>query len=267
MRRMRANRRKAPKRELPKLPPMPRVSINWRPLGVLALTLCLAAVGAAPARELLEIPVRRMLIEGSLQRVTELEILAAAQPALERSFLALDLSDVSERIADIDWVDSVRVQRVWPDTLRISFTEHRAAARWGDSGLLNTRGELFAHDVPHEYRELPRLGGPDGSHGRVARRYLEVSARLGEANLVLDSINMDPRGAFTIEFVGGLSARIGREHVTERIERFFSHAVPHLAGNLDRADYIDMRYASGFAVGWREQRDADTRLAGLDTRG
>ncbi len=269
MKRTRRNRRKAPRRELPKLPrlpALPRPSIDWGRIGALVLTLGLAAAILAFGRELLEVPVRRLDADGSFQRVTKLEILAAASPVVEdKTFLSVNLGDVRDRVAAIDWIDTVRVQRVWPDSLRIAFTEHRAAARWGDRGLLNTRGELFAEDVPHEYLELPRLDGPEGSHHRVAVRYLEIRERLAEASLVLDSVRMDARGAFTIDFVGGLSVRIGREHVSDRIDRFFTDVVPYMGGSLQRAAYIDMRYPSAFAVGWREA--TDTRLARLDPRG
>ena len=47
------------------------------------------------------------------------------------------------RIEAIDWVDAVIVRRRWPGTLFVRIVEQVPAARWGDDGLLNTRGELF----------------------------------------------------------------------------------------------------------------------------
>ena len=41
------------------------------------------------------------------------------------------------------WVDAVSVQRAWPRGLHVLVIEQVAAARWGETGLLNTRGELF----------------------------------------------------------------------------------------------------------------------------
>lgn len=256
--RTRRNRRKPPKRDLPKLPKMPRPSVNWQALLHTAAVVAVAAVSVALGRELLDLPVRTLDIEGRFQRVTKLEIRAAAEPALEQSFLTLDLGDIHRRIAAIDWVDTVTLQRVWPDTLMISYTEHRAAARWGADGLLNVRGELFAEHVRHAYPELPQLVGPDGSHRRVASRYLEVRDRLTMAGLLLDSIEMDARGAFSIRLSDGLEVRIGREDIEGRISRFFDTAVPRLGADLDRVEYIDMRYPKGFVVGWRDQGPTPT---------
>jgi cell division protein FtsQ len=266
MARTRRNRLKVPKRELPRLPSLPslpRLTINWNAAFAVLSLAAIALVSFALGRELLDLPVRTLDIEGRFQRVTKLEILAAAQPALKESFLTLDLEDIRERVAAIDWVDTVKLQRVWPDTLRISYEEHRAAARWGDSGLLNTRGELFADDVRREYPELPRLAGPEGSHHRVAATYMAVRDRLARANLTLESIEMDARGSFSIGLAGGMTVRIGRDDLDRRIDRLFAVAVPTLAGEIDRVAYIDLRYANGFAVGWREAPASDSTLARL----
>jgi cell division protein FtsQ len=263
--RARRNRRKSPRRELPKLP---HLSFDWRPLATLAAGAVVATLALALGRNLLALPIRSIDIEGSFQRVSKLEI-AAASGALGESFLSLDLDAVRERIQALPWVDTVTLQRVWPDTLKIGYTEYLAAARWGETGLLNTSGELFAEDPQHEYRELPRLDGPEGSHRRVAERYLEIRDRLTRLGLTLESLTMDSRGAFTIELAGGLTVRIGRDDVDGRIRRFFDLAFPALVqeGSFDRAGYVDMRYPNGFAVGWRKSATPDAQLARLDTSG
>jgi cell division protein FtsQ len=270
MARARHNRRKQAPRslpKLPKLPALPRLHINWRALFGLAALASITVVGFALARELVEVPVRQLDIEGSFQRVTKLEILAAAEPALEQGLLTLDLDEIRRRIVAIDWVDTVTLQRVWPDTLKVTYSEHRAAANWGSSGLLNTRGELFAEDVRHEYRELPKLDGPEGSHRRVAAMYLEVRDRLSRANLMLDAFRMDDRGAFSMTLAGGVTIMIGREDVAGRIDRFFGVAVRSLADDFDRVAYIDMRYQNGFAVGWRDRPAAQGSEARVASNG
>lgn len=266
MKRTRANRRKPPKRELPKLPPLPRPRVNRGAVTVLAAAACVFFLAFAVGRELFELPVRRLEIEGSLQRVSELEIEAAVEP-LDASLVSLNLDTLRERIEAITWVDRARLQRVWPDTLRIVYTEHRAAARWGETGLLNTRGELFAEDARHEYRELPRLAGPRGSHERVARSYLKVQDAVAGTQLRLETVRMDARGAVAIEFAGGLLVRIGRDDVDERIDRFFAVAFAELLGDFDRARYVDMRYPNGFAVGWYDEPEPESSVARLKADG
>ena len=269
MRRFRGNRRKSRPLKLPKMPTLqlPRITIDWgRVLGFAAVGL-MAVLVYSLGRNLVDLPVQGLRIEGGSQRVTTLEIEAAVAPALDGSFISVDLDEIRQHVQSIEWVDKVSLKRDWPGTIIIAYTEHRAAARWGESGLLNTAGELFAEDAGPEYGELPRLEGPDGSHRRVAARYLEIRDRLARSGLTLDVLSMDNRGAFTIRLIGGAAVRIGREDVEGRIDRFFAVAVPALAEDIERAEYIDMRYPSGFAVGWRVPEPPATQLARLDPGG
>lgn len=269
MKRTRQNRRKPPKRELPKLPAVTLPTINWHAIGMTGVALAVFGLTLALGRELLELPVRQLEIVATRQRVSDLEVTAAARPELDAGLVSLDLRAVREQVSAITWVDTVGLKRVWPDTLRIAITEHRAAARWGETGLLNTHGDLFAEDSQYEYPELPRLAGPAGSHRRVAEFYLRIRDRLAASGLALTTIRMDARGAFAIEFDGGPVVRIGRDDADERVDRFFAVALPQLAAELGRVRYFDMRYTSGFAIGWKDGdgAGADTRLARLDDDG
>ena len=98
----------------------------------------------------------------------------------------------------LDWVDRVSVGRAWPDKVIVRITEHQAAARWGENGLLNVRGELFTEHAQHAFPELPSLAGPPGTEQDVARRYLAVRGRLAEADLKLERLSEDERGAWSL---------------------------------------------------------------------
>ena len=148
----------------------------------------------------------------------------------------------------LDWVDRVNVGRAWPDTLIVRVTEHQAAARWGDEGLLNVRGELFTEHAQHAFPELPSLAGPTGSEQEVAKRYLAVRGRLAEADLTLERLSMDERGAWSLVLGGGQEIRLGRRDIDERLLRFFDVVAPALAAELPRVRYVDLRYTNGFAV-------------------
>jgi cell division protein FtsQ len=219
--------------------------------------LALAALGFYKgAKFALDQPVRRLVVEGSFQRVTPIQIEAAVMDGLDAGFISVDLDKVRERVQAIDWVDRANVGRSWPDTLIVRITEHQAAARWGDNGLLNVRGELFTETAQHDFPELPRLGGPRGSEREVARRYLAVRGKLAEANLSLESLEMDERGAWVLVLGTGQEIRLGRRDIDERLYRFFDVVAPALVKDFSRVAYVDLRYTNGFAVGWRDEPPA-----------
>lgn len=200
----------------------------------------------------LDQPVRNLVVEGTFQRVTPLQIEAALGSVLDEGFMTVDLGALRERVEALDWVDRANVGRQWPDTLIVRVTEHQAAARWGENGLLNVRGELFTENAQHAFPELPSLAGPSGSERDVARRYLAVRGKLAEADLALEKLEMDERGSWRLVLDGGQEIRLGRRDIDERLYRFFDVVAPALAADLKRVEYVDLRYTNGFAVGWRD---------------
>jgi cell division protein FtsQ len=208
-------------------------------------------------------PVRNLVVEGTFQRVTPIQVEAAVADGLNAGFLTVNLSALRERVQALDWVDGANVGRRWPDTLIVRVSEHHAAARWGEQGLLNVRGELFTDRSQHAFPELPSLGGPPGSERDVARRYLAVRGKLAEAGLALESLAVDERGSWRLVLGGGQEIRLGRRDIDERLYRFFAVVAPTLSAELKRVEYVDLRYTNGFAVGWRDGPPASLAAVAL----
>ncbi len=139
------------------------------------------------------------------------------------------------------------VQRRWPDGLRVEITEQVAAARWGDAGLLNTRGELFLA------QRAPRAAGAAAAHrthGQRSRRSRSATCpRRGAARMrsASRSVRLDERGAWELELATACSVRLGRRQVDDRFDRFIRQPCPTVAGRAEEITYVDMRYTNGFA--------------------
>jgi cell division protein FtsQ len=99
--------------------------------------------------------------------------------------------------------------------------------------------------------ELPRLSGPDGTESQVAQRYLSVQGRMLEAGMRIAALRLDERGAWEMDLDSGVTVRLGRREVDERIDRFIHTASQVISHRLNEIAYIDMRYSNGFAIGWR----------------
>ena len=240
-----ANRRRRPSREAARR----RIDLR-RPLlagGVLALTLSALAL----ALGLLDRPLHAVVVEGAFQRLSPLQLEAAMKPALDAGFLSVDLVEVRRRLVALPWVDSVQVRRQWPHSLEVTVLEQVAAARWGRAGLLNMRGELFVSDARHVPAELPRLSGPEETEVRVAARYLGMRDPLLAAGLRIRELHLDARGAWRIQLDNGLEVRLGRRDTELRLQRFVALVTPLVTDRFAEVVYVDMRYSSGFAIGWR----------------
>jgi cell division protein FtsQ len=265
-----ANRRRAENR-LARLK-LPTLGAVWLRRLRAALVVPLAAVACygvfKGVQFVLDQPIRNLVVEGTFQRVTPIQVEAAVADGLKSGFLTVNLAALRERVQALDWVDRANVGRRWPDTLIVRVTEHQAAARWGERGLLNVRGELFTEHSQHAFAELPSLAGPVGSERDVARRYLAVRGKLVEADLSLERLELDERGSWRLVLGGGQEIRLGRRDIDERLYRFFDVVAPALAVELKSVQYVDLRYTNGFAVGWRDGPPASlASVAAVPDRG
>lgn len=256
MRQPRRNRRK--KERTPIELPVIHVK-RWLVAGIALVTSAAAVYVLSVA---LDQPFRLVTVEAPFQRVSTMQVEAAIRDSVSGGFVTVNLSAIRSAVNAIPWVDRAEVQRIWPDQLHVAVVEQVAAARWGDHGLLNSRGELFISDARHPPPELPQLTGPRGSHTKVARRYLHMRNQLQASGLTLTSVALDVRGAWRLVLSNGLEIRLGRTDVDERMKRFLEVVTHVIELRIEDIAYVDMRYSNGFAVGWRMpiQQDGPSRV-------
>jgi cell division protein FtsQ len=248
---LRRNRFKAKARPPRAAWKLPAFIVDWRGTlrrGALAL---LAAVLMGGLLWALDRPIHVISMDGNFQRVSPGQIEQAVAPYLSAGFMSADLNAIQRAVEILPWVDHARVQRQWPSGLHVSVVEQTAAARWGDAGLLNMRGELFVRAAAHVPSELPRLSGPDGTEAQVAQRYLSAEGRMLEAGMRIAALRLDERGAWEFDLDNGVTVRLGRRQVDERLDRFIRTASQVIAHRVGEIAYVDMRYSNGFAIGWR----------------
>jgi len=248
------NRRKQSERRLT-LP-----TLNLRRWGIAAGIIAALCAGIVALSMALDQPIQKVLISGSFQRVSPGDVERAVKDKVATAGLvSVNLDAVRSAVAALPWVDTVSVQRAWPRSLSVLVVEQVAAARWGESGLLNTRGELFASSATHIPPELARLSGPPGTQSAVAARFLAAQGRLVEAGMHLTALRLDERGAWEMDLADGITVRLGSRQVDERFERFMATAMKLITQRADDIAYVDMRYGNGFAIGWKA---GGTRRAG-----
>ncbi len=241
------NRRKPSEHRSVRLP-----AINWRRVGVTLGVLAGLAVAGAAVSWAFDQPIATVAVEGRFQRVAPVDVERVVKAQVHGTgLLTVDLAAVRRAIHTLPWVDAVSVQRAWPRGLNVLVVEQTAAARWGEKGLLNTRGELFDSDERHMPPELAQLNGPDGKETLVAQRYLAAEGRLLQAGLRLTALRLDARGAWEFDLSNGVTVRLGRRQVDERFEKFMNTALKLVSQRGEDIAYVDMRYTNGFAIGWR----------------
>jgi cell division protein FtsQ len=144
---------------------------------------------------------------------------------------------------------------VWPATLVIHIDEQRPVAAWGEAELLSAGGERFR--PARRPAGLPRLAGPEGSHGQVLERYRSLQRALAAAGLELAALSLDARRAWQARLAGGAALELGRQDIEARVERFAAAWPRLVAGRGGHApESVDLRYPNGFAVRWAAPADS-----------
>jgi len=80
--------------------------------------------------------------------------------------------------------------------VHVSVTEQIAVARWDDSGLLNTRGELFVRFATHVPTELRACPAPAGSETAVRGAFSRSRHACRKRALRVARLRLDERGAW-----------------------------------------------------------------------
>lgn len=242
---------------------LPQLHIPWAALGRAALATGTAAGVLLVVIWALNQPITTVSVAGRFERVAPLDVeRAVKESAAGKGLVSVDLPKVRAAVRALPWVDTVVVQRNWPRGLTVTIGEQVAAARWGDSGLLNTRGDLFAHTATHIPPELPRLSGPDGTQVGVVQRYFSMRDRLLEQGMRITALRLDARGAWELDLDNGVTVRLGRQQLDARFNTFMATAARIVAQRATDIAYVDMRYANGFAIGWRRAGAGDAKNGG-----
>lgn len=231
----------------------PRRSTAWLNRTLIlagAAVVLTAAVQAYLAVQ--RIPVQRISVTGDLEHTRAEEVQAMVQPALAGGFLNADLQRIRAELEALPWIYRVSVRRKWPNALDIHVSEQLPIARWGADGFLNHEGEVFRSGNSEQWQALPLLRGPEGTAGALVANYQRLQDTLRPLGLAVQQLSVDERGQVDAQLTGGVQLSLGGDDFKERMQRLATVYHSELVGRMDEVQRIDLRYASGVAVAFRE---------------
>jgi len=207
-------------------------------------------------------PIARVSVEGDLSYTSQQAVQQRIAPFVAASFFSADLRGMRLELEQMPWVANAQVRRVWPDQVLIRLEEQLPIARWGDEALLNSQGEAFAPNQLDDYQHLPQLYGPKRAQQKVMQQYQVLSQMLRPMGFTVSRLELRERGSWFLSTAQGIELLLGRDHLVEKMRRFsaiHAKALKEQQANIAR---IDLRYANGLAVAWREP-DASTAAAAV----
>ncbi|QBY04827.1 FtsQ-type POTRA domain-containing protein [Thalassotalea sp. HSM 43] len=204
-------------------------------------------------------PVSSLVIKGKTPYTFNAEIVAALRQGELDNFFQLDVNLVQHELEQLPWVYSASVRKQWPDTVSVYVIDQTPVAQWNDDFFINEQGVIFQADQTRVAPGLPKLFGPEGSETLALATYRDLNLLLNYIEVEIDELVLSERHSWVLTLKDGVSLNLGREDRVMRVQRFMDayRQIKSMAKQDMQVDYIDLRYDTGMAVGWKPKLEEE----------
>jgi len=211
------------------------------------------------------LPVNSVVISGEMPYTTRADVLAAMSNINLGNFFQVDVNEIQSKVSALPWVYSAAVRKQWPNEVKIYIVDQTPVALWNGDFLLNQFGKAFQADTRQLRQSLPQFFGPEGSELLALENFTNLNDLLEYRDLAIDELVLSERFSWQLTLNDGVMLNLGREERVKRVQRFmdvYPLIKTHLEQELKQknnnkkqlkqaVDYIDLRYDTGLAVGWK----------------
>lgn len=215
------------------------------------LLMMIVVVGRFGVQEVDSVPIKSVRVAGDFRQLSKANLEKVIADYLAAGFFRLQLEQIREAMLVLPWVQGVSIRRVWPDSVHVAVIERKVVAQWREGGLLASDGTLF-YPLPETYpSSLPVLSGAAGTELTVLGQYRKLSAVLAQFGSTVRTLSLTPRGTWYVECTDGMTLVLGNAQSMDNLDRFFRVLPGVLEAGRREIDRVDLRYAGGFAVRWK----------------
>lgn len=196
-------------------------------------------------------PINTVKIAASYQHISHKQLETLLEAYNQYSFFTLPVSRLKQELQTLEWAQEIRIDRLWPDILKISLVEKTPVAIWNQS-MLSESGELFNEGGVFDDNSLPHLSGPDNQQQEVLQVYQKLSKILTTYGLQPATLNWRSNAAWELGLANGIQLRLGKRDLEMRVQRFCKAYPAVFAEKPDQLASVDLRYPRGMAVQWKK---------------
>ncbi|WP_239351703.1 cell division protein FtsQ/DivIB [Snodgrassella communis] len=211
---------------------------------------CLLAAGGTWVVHSPYFPVRQIQVLQPLKHLQSTEIEKISRQYLRGNIFTVNVSAAQVELAKQPWVAKVQVKRIWPDTVQFDIKERVPVARWNTQQLVDMDGRIF--DAAAQ-EQLPLLVGNIGSARYMTVHLLTFENLLQPTGLHVQELQLSDRSAWQLILTNGITLRLGREKVEQRLASFVWAWQQVLQNQASNIDYVDLRYSDGFALRYKNR--------------
>jgi cell division protein FtsQ len=195
-------------------------------------------------------PISTVKVVANYQHITRKQLEVVLSDYIDSGFFSLSVRRLQSDLLALDWSRRVYIERIWPDTLKITLEEKIPVALWNDA-FMTSDGKILPLDKKETALFLPKLMGPEHQQLEVLQIYQKLSKLLLVYGLHAVSLELRENQAWEIFLTNGIQLRLGKRDLEERLQRFCRAYPVVFADKSEQLTSVDLRYARGMAVQWK----------------
>jgi cell division protein FtsQ len=199
-------------------------------------------------------PINTVKIGATYEHIDRKQLESILSDYMVSSYFALPVNKLYRDLNALDWTEQVEIERVWPDTLKITIVEKIPVAVWNDA-LMTADGDLFNVGKEQTDQKLPRLSGPPHQQLEVLQNFQKLSKLLSIYGLRAASLQLRDNQAWELSLANGVQLHLGKRDLEQRLQRFCKAYPAVFADKPEQLSSVDLRYARGMAVQWKQQTE------------
>ncbi len=194
-------------------------------------------------------PIEYYEVEGDLNFLSTQSIDQVLSAYFGVSFWQVELDKIQMDLQRLEWVAHATVKRQWPNRIYIKIQEQVPVARWGESGFVNAKGQLFFPKEQVGFEHLVRLQGERERASEIVMAFERFQALLEPLEFFMVSLEHHLDGVWRMKLSNGSEIILGSKQEDDKLNTFV-RAYPQLLEPLrNSAQAYDLRYSNGFIVG------------------
>ncbi|WP_144393692.1 cell division protein FtsQ/DivIB [Pleionea sediminis] len=197
----------------------------------------------------------RVALLNSAEFVSEQELEVYLKSNVESSFFTLSMDEITRVMIEHPWVKSVSARKIYPNTLMLSIEEHQPWLNLNNKQLISQEGIIFEPTNINKFAELPLLYGKFGDLEDLLSMYHFFSEQMPENDYRIVRLDFSAHQGWIMKLENGIRLYLGKKDLPERLERFLLVVEKASTQNHKHLAYIDLRYQSGVAVGWEDNKN------------
>lgn len=233
------------------------IRIPWQVVMGVVIALVIATViafGGQLALDMLRKPITKVSVAGQFIHQDRKQVQQVLSGFTEAGFYQIDLDELKRVLEAMPWVFQARVGRVWPDALSVEIIEQNPVLQWNDNAFLNAAGDRFEPEIMVAIASIPKLIAADGQETKTREAFLWLNSQFLSWNLHIAELEFDRKNALSLKLKSGTLIKFGSGDLEEKLIRFSTVFNSGLAAKMEQVERIDLRYANGVAVAWKQQR-------------